>query len=118
MWLFTAESKGIPEDGSISPEQFKQMSTELMLDRGDTGFAQLLRPCIRAVADICDEDGDGQIDPDEFARWIRAIGVENDPQELFRRLDKNGDGLLSTEELVAAVRDYHSGDLDVPLLGK
>ena len=118
MWNYAADQKGIGAEGALGPDEFIELSHEILVERGDEGFAQVLRPCIQSVADLCDEDGDGQVDSDEFGRWIKAIGVDANPHELFRRLDTNGSGLLSVDELVHAVRLYHAGQLEVPLLGK
>ncbi|MFB7032399.1 EF-hand domain-containing protein, partial [Streptomyces sp. NPDC056295] len=71
-----------------------------------------------AIVELVDVDGDGQVNPAEFKSWLDAIGVEGiDSAEVFAQIDANGDGQLSVEELVQAVRAYHLGDLDVPLLG-
>ncbi|GLY05394.1 MULTISPECIES: EF-hand domain-containing protein [Actinoplanes] len=118
MWTIAAKSGGIAETGALNPEQFNAASEKSMLDRGEQGFAEVLRPCIAAVANLADEDDDGEVDRDEFARWLNAIGVPNDPAQLFERLDSNKSGTLTTDELVQAVRDYHEGKLDVPLLGR
>jgi len=118
MWVIAAHEGGIPENGGIDQEQFKQISKASLLDRGEAGFAEVLRPVIAAVADLADEDSDGKVELDEFVRWLNAIGVPNDPSELFEQLDTNGSGTLTTDELVQAVRDYHEGKLDVPLLGR
>jgi Ca2+-binding EF-hand superfamily protein len=118
MWTYAAKQQGIAPDGALTSEQFMKLSSQAVIDGGDKGFSQVVRPSIQAVADLCDEDGDGQVDPDEFARWISAIGVDADAHDLFRRLDSDNSGVLSVDELVQAVRDYHEGRLDVPLLGK
>ena len=118
MWMIAAREGGIAEGGGIDQEQFKQISKAALLDAGDAGFAEVLGPVIAAVADLADEDSDGKVEPDEFARWLNAIGVPNDPSELFNQLDTNGSGTLTTDELVQAVQDYHEGKLDVPLLGR
>ncbi|MER5618929.1 EF-hand domain-containing protein [Streptomyces sp. NPDC002215] len=66
-----------------------------------------------------DVDGDGQVNPAEFKSWIDAIGVQDvNRQETFAQIDTDGGGQLSIEELVQAVRSYHLGDIDVPLLGR
>ncbi|WP_033341995.1 EF-hand domain-containing protein [Catenuloplanes japonicus] len=118
LWKISAEQGGIGQDGSLDPEAFQKASEAAMLDKGDAGFDRALAPTIQAVADLCDEDGDGQVDRGEFARWINAIGVEADPIQLFNQLDTNGSGTLTTDELVQAVKDYHAGNIDVPLLGR
>jgi Ca2+-binding EF-hand superfamily protein len=118
MWMIATVRGDIDANGSIDPVEFKRIGTEAVIESGPAGFAEVLQPCIAAVADLCDEDDDGLVDRAEFARWLNAVGVQEDPGELFNRLDTNGTGTLSKDELIQAVRDYHEGKLDVPLLGR
>ncbi|MFD6811708.1 EF-hand domain-containing protein [Streptomyces anthocyanicus] len=47
------------------------------------------------------------------------MGVSDvEPAQAFRQIDADGDGQLSVEELVQAVRAFHLGEIDVPLLGR
>jgi hypothetical protein len=51
--------------------------------------------------------------------WFAAIGLEGEVADrAFRDLDTDGSGKLSVDELVDAVRDYHLGRNDIPLLGR
>jgi hypothetical protein len=118
MWGQLAEWAGVGSDGSLTLEQFVQVVDEHMLKEGNAGFARLLRPCIQAIVGLVDTDGDGLVNPDEFKVWLAAIGVdESTATTAFGDIDANGDGQLSVDELVNAVRDFHAGTLDVSLLG-
>lgn len=117
MWKYISEQAGVGIDGAVSLDQFKDVAAKKMLDRGEAGFDEVLRPTVSAIADLCDTDGDRQINPVEFRRWIRAIGSdEATADEAFRQIDADGDGQLSTDELVQAVHRYHSGELEFSLL--
>ncbi len=117
MWEYLAADPGVGYDGALSFAQFKDAAEKQLLDRGQAGFDQVLRPTISAIADLCDTDGDGQVSPQEFRRWIRAIGSdESTADAAFQRIDANGDGQLSVEELIQAVHRYHSGELEFSLL--
>ncbi|WP_406290647.1 EF-hand domain-containing protein [Streptomyces sp. NBC_00209] len=119
MWSFFADKAGIDEQtGALTPEQFNHIAEEHVLENGSAGFGRAVRPTIQAIVELVDVDGDGQVNPAEFKTWLDAIGVKGvQPAEAFRQIDVNGDGHLSVEELVQAVRAYHLGDLDIPLLG-
>ncbi|GGX01184.1 EF-hand domain-containing protein [Streptomyces lomondensis] len=118
MWDYMMEQAGLGADQSLTLEQFVDIAGTQMLSRGAAGFSTVLRPSIRAMVDLCDVDGDGQVDPAEFRKWLAAIGNDRvDADKVFRQVDTNGNGQLSVEELVAAVGKYHAGELDAPLLG-
>lgn len=47
-----------------------------------------------------DKDGDGAVTPAEFASMERVTNLpEEKRQEIFKRLDKNGDGLIKADDL-------------------
>ncbi|GAA2786732.1 EF-hand domain-containing protein [Crossiella cryophila] len=118
MFEYQATEAGVGAHGSLTEQQFLDVNEKLMFRDGDVGFSRLLRPTIRAIVDLCDTDGDGEVNPAEFKKWMKAIGVPvSDADASFRAIDSNGNGSLSVEELVNAVRDFHNGTLDVPLLG-
>lgn len=117
MWEYVAGQAGVGRDGALSLDQFKDVAAQQVLDRGQIGFDQVLRPTISAIADLCDTDGDGQVSPQEFQRWIHAIGSEESTADAaFQQIDADGDGQLSVEELIQAVHRYHSGELEFSLL--
>lgn len=117
MWEHLAGQAGVGRDGALGFDQFKAVAAEQVLDRGQDGFDEVLRPTISAIADLCDTDGDGQVSPQEFQRWIVAVGSdESTAGTAFKLIDADGDGQLSVDELIAAVHRYHSGELEFSLL--
>ncbi|MEU3398787.1 EF-hand domain-containing protein [Streptomyces filamentosus] len=120
MWAFFADKAGIDEKtGALTPEQFNRIAEEHILGDGGAGFSRVVAPTIQAIVELVDVDGDGEVNPAEFKSWLDAIGVRGvQPAEAFRQIDTDGDGRLSVAELVQAVRAFHLGDIDVPLLGR
>lgn len=117
MWDYLSSQAG-PGTSSLTLDQFKSIAHDHIIDPGDAGFSSVLRPTIRAITDLCDTDGDGKISPREFRSWLKAVGADvSTADEAFERIDRDGDGQLTVDELVHAVRDYHAGTLDVSLLG-
>lgn len=118
LWRSLSAAGGVPTSGSLTVDQVSTIGAALF-SGGQAAFGETVRPVIRSIADLCDTDGDGQISPDEFGHWMDAIGVDdNSTQEAFNSIDSDGDGFLSVDELVNAVRDFHLGKLHVPLLGR
>ena len=118
MWDYLSTAAGVGSDGQLSLDAFKAVVEAEMLASGNAGFANVLRPTISAIVQILDVNGDNQISPDEFKGWLKAVGVdESDADASFSAIDTSDNGYLSIDELVNAVRDFHAGTLDVPLLG-
>lgn len=117
MFDFLNERSGAVAGGSMTEEQFLAAAEKEMLSDGIAGFGRVLQPSIRAMVELCDTDGDGQVSPTEFQKWLTAISAEIDAKEAFRAVDTDGNGRLSVDELVAAVGRYHAGELNAPLLG-
>ncbi|MFB6824079.1 EF-hand domain-containing protein [Streptomyces virginiae] len=107
----------IDRDGKVTPEEYKQGMTRLYA-QGGPAYDRSFRPMMRAILTIVDTDGDGFISPQEFHRAQEAFDTRlspTDTEALFRRIDANGDGCLTVDELLDAVREYYTGtDEDAP----
>jgi Ca2+-binding EF-hand superfamily protein len=115
---FLAREAGVGADGSISEEAFTNVTGNLIFEAGEAAFNRALGPVVKAIIGLCDKNGDGLINGAEFASWLTAVGVNGDEAaEVFGRVDADGDGELSLDELLGAVREYHFGQLEVELLG-
>ncbi|GHH60099.1 hypothetical protein GCM10017774_84070 [Lentzea cavernae] len=114
-----AEAAGVGPRGAMNQREYLAANQALMFGRGDEGFDELLRPAISAIADLCDTDRDGLVSRVELRRWLgSAVGLSDaDSDAAFDRIDLDGDGALTVDELVIAVREFHYGRLDIPLLG-
>ncbi|MEU3713775.1 EF-hand domain-containing protein [Streptomyces catenulae] len=115
--LFDYLSEKVGAGDTLTKDQFLQVAEEQVLADGPAGFARVLQPSIHAMVHLADTDGDGQISPPEFEKWLKAINAETDAGAAFQAVDANGDGQLSVQEIVHAVGRYHAGELDAPLLG-
>ncbi|PZT70750.1 EF-hand domain-containing protein [Streptomyces sp. SW4] len=104
--------------GSLTRQQFVDVSGQVLFQSGEATFNRVLGPVVRGIIGLCDESGDGRIDGKEFAAWMKGVGVgQAEAAEAFRKVDTDGDGTLTEEELLAAIREYHFGRLEVELLG-
>ncbi|POX49320.1 signal transduction protein [Streptomyces sp. Ru71] len=113
-----AHRAGVPAGSSITQEQFLAATGTLLFQEGEASFQRALAPVVDALIELCDDNHDGQIDEREFKAWLTAVGAPTSQVgEAFRKVDANGDGVLSRDELLNVVRDFHFGGLQVELLG-
>lgn len=107
----------LDRDGKVTPEEYKVGMTRLYA-QGGPAYDRSLRPMMRAILTIVDTDGDGRISPEEFHRAQEAFDTDLSPahtEALFHRIDADGDGTLTVDELLGAVREYYTGtDEDAP----
>ncbi|MEU3020328.1 MULTISPECIES: EF-hand domain-containing protein [unclassified Nocardiopsis] len=102
----------------MSQDKFVEVAEQEIVSKGDAGFARVVQPTIQAIVNVLDTDGDGEVSPSEMQKWFAAIGLDGaQADQAFSQMDADNSGNLSTAELVAAVRDYHLGKNDIPLLG-
>ncbi|MEM7117928.1 MAG: EF-hand domain-containing protein [Chloroflexota bacterium] len=63
------------------------------------------------VIQIFDTDRDGKVSKDEWATFFKAVGYPESEYEIaFSKLDTDGSGYLSQEELNVAGREFFSSD--------
>ena len=107
----------IPDGGTaISRERFLT-STRTLADNPVAARATL-GALAEAFLAIADRDNDGQIGPAEFLGFQRGhfpMLSQNDVDEAFAHLDRDGDGYLSATEVTEAIVEFWSStDPDAP----
>ncbi|HEX2133591.1 MAG TPA: EF-hand domain-containing protein [Actinophytocola sp.] len=118
LYDFHAREAGVSAGGSISEDDFVRINEKLMFTDGEANFNRVLRPVMQALIGLCDRNDDGMINQQEFIAWLSGVGVdEAKARQAFIQIDTDKDGALSVDELLGAVRNFHYGKLDVPLLG-
>ncbi|MEV7616666.1 EF-hand domain-containing protein [Streptomyces sp. NPDC089799] len=74
-------------------------------------FLSALHEAAAAWLSLCDADGNGAVDFDEYTRMGRVLGIAPEEMEVaFARLDRNGDGYLEPEGVHAAVIEFFTSD--------
>lgn len=112
-----ADQAGVSREAAVSEVQFLKVSEDLIFEQGEAAFNRALRPVVAGVIGVCDRDGDGRVDRAEFVRWLTTMGLDDARAgEAFQRFDSGGRGTLCLDELLAAIREYHYGRLDVELI--
>jgi Ca2+-binding EF-hand superfamily protein len=94
-------------DGRIGPEEYRDAMIEAFVDHGP--FDADLLEIVQSLLAIMDTNGDGRVDAAEFGVLLKARGLgEADCELAFVHLDTDGDGAISVQEYIAAVRDYYT----------
>jgi hypothetical protein len=65
---------------------------------------------VDATFALMDGDGDGAIDPQEYAAWLALLGAELDPAAAFAELDLDRAGRLGREAFGALYRQWLLSD--------
>jgi Ca2+-binding EF-hand superfamily protein len=100
-WQVLVQHADVDRDGRISQDEYVSAFGDGVM--GDPSvFDGVFRPLLKNVVKVADVNGNGRLDQDEYTRlmgsWYNS--GEADAVEAFQLLDTDGDGLLTTEELV------------------
>lgn len=99
----------VNRDDRVSPKKFHRGMISVFVT-GDR-FEAVFRPLAMAVATLCDTDGDGQINQDEFRAMQDSFGtVPTDTDAAFTALDTDKSGTITVDEYLVAVRQYYTSD--------
>ena len=94
-------------DGQVSPEEYREAMIQMFVTGGpiEADFLEV----VQELLDLVDTDEDGRVDAGEFTVLLRARGLGADECAVaFAHLDTDGDGAISVQEYVSAVRDYYT----------
>jgi Ca2+-binding EF-hand superfamily protein len=112
-----AHQAELPPAGPITEAQFRKVAEDFIFEQGEAAFNRALRPVVAGIVGVCDGDDDGRMGRSEFTRWLSVLGLDADgAAAAFECIDADGRGTLSERELLAAIRDYHYGRLNVELI--
>ncbi|GII94330.1 EF-hand domain-containing protein [Sinosporangium siamense] len=111
LWAHLSTVADADADGRITVREYKKAFADGLLETPDS-FDDGYLPFLEAIMAIADEDGDGRLSEDEQVRWTGALmGMpETDAKEVFRRLDHDGNGHITTDDLLEAIREFYFDD--------
>ncbi|MCC5602233.1 EF-hand domain-containing protein [Nostoc favosum] len=108
LWEHLLQVADTNTDGRISEAEYKAAFALGLLETTET-FDQGYMPLLCAIMDIVDQDRDGKLTVTDQIRWTGAMMhlSERYAREVFRRLDQDADGFISTRELLEAIRAFY-----------
>lgn len=97
----------IDRDGRVSRDEYV---AAMAAAAGDPeALERAVLQTARAIMASADSDDDGFLDMADYERLAELMHIRR-PAEAFRVLDTDGDGRVSQEEIVAAVRAFYTSD--------
>jgi Ca2+-binding EF-hand superfamily protein len=110
------QDAGTDPRGPVSWAQYHDVARRWM-EGSEEPLRRQLRPMVEAVVGLADKNGNGMIEREEFAEWISALGrPKSDAENAFDRIDSDGSGGLTVDEVLQACVDFHLGRSDFELL--
>lgn len=111
LWDHLVSVADSDRDGTISLDEYKKAFINGLLET-EGSFEQGYRPFLDALMAVVDTNGNGMLDVDEYVGWTGALMrlPEADAREIHRRLDTDGDGFVTTQELLQAIHDFYFDD--------
>ncbi|EWC61063.1 calcium binding protein [Actinokineospora spheciospongiae] len=107
-WQHLSRELDSNNDGKVTPLEWRT-GLKRAFSGEDGNFEEGFRPLAQALFDLCDKSGDGKVQPGEFAAYHRAFGTSSANVRIaFEKLDRNGDGYLTVDELVQAWKEYYT----------
>ena len=93
-------------DGAVTFEEWIAYHETMLAD--EAAFASTAGFSASLMFALVDKDHDGKITIEEYGNWLKAWdGDAEMTDDLFHRLDLNGDGTLTEDEVLALTRDFY-----------
>jgi len=101
LWEHLSTVADTDGDGRIGPAEYKAAFAAGLLET-PTSFDEGYRPFLDVIMQIADVDGDGKLVAEEHVRWTGSLMSlpETDARDVFRRLDQDADGFITTDDLL------------------
>ncbi len=112
IWEVLRASADKDRDQRISPDEFLTYAEGVYGDVTEIGYQHIPereRAMFDAILQWADQDRAGKISFDDYSTWLAAwLGgdVRDRAKQAFQRLDMNGDGYISDDELRSIIAEF------------
>jgi Ca2+-binding EF-hand superfamily protein len=108
------------EDDQVSRDEWDRFweAINATVEEGDEDEEARMHQSLERAGQVTfqtiDTTDSGEIEQEEYEDWLSAWGAEGS-DEAFERLDRDGSGTLTEEDLVEATKEFYlSNDADAP----
>lgn len=114
-WNDLMQRSDANDDGVVTLQEWLDYHDWMLAD--ETRFEFTIAFSAGVMFALMDVDEDGTISLQEYGQWLQAWGIGDGEitPDLFAKLDRNGDGILSQKEVLDMIHEfYYSDDPDAP----
>jgi Ca2+-binding EF-hand superfamily protein len=108
LWAPLQRRSGGSLRARVTLEAFLLWHEEVLADLAS--YDKTLGAMAGLLFDVFDEDSDGVVHLAEYERFARATGIPGTPASWFPRLDLDGDGRLTRDEVRALAEQFYFSD--------
>ncbi|MFL7794197.1 MAG: EF-hand domain-containing protein [Anaerolineae bacterium] len=96
------------ESGRVTLEEWLAYHEEMLQD--EKRFEGTVLMVIEVMFALMDRNGDGKITLEEYEECMKALRIEDFAEKALQKLDLNGNGTLSKEEVLKLTREFFYSD--------
>ncbi len=111
VWANICAVCGVTADGRIELDQWLEFEDVMAVNCQEAVYDTYVNTIVRGVFDVFDVNGDDKLSRREWAQLYAAWRVEpRFAPQAFAKIDRDGNGFISKDELVAVVKEFHQSD--------